>query len=383
MKRRIQYQSRQPRVRPRWIRQYRGPAPPGPLVNFPARLPISTATRTDQGMSMSSTGTRTKQKYRSRTGVTNQHDYSLIYRKKSMPWRKRKRWTGFLRKNLAADMQLLGTKTFVYNYQLLRECNNSVGDSVFTTLSVQDNGVCHLYGFTTAAGDAGQIQLAEMGYRDVHNITNSLRNAPSGSVNIGAFNSSKLVFGSAVLDITFTCLPEVQRIAPGTEEPVSFGGGRLEIDVYEIVYRKTTVNRAIHGFRLMQDSTLPPITDAPLSGYDAPNYLSRGWTPFDNPQALSQYGIKILKKTKYFVSPNTSVTYQIRDARNRYLDLYDGLQDQGLARRGWTRTVFISFKCVTGEIKEGRLAIGCTRKYMLKVNKSGSTDQTNALNASG
>jgi len=302
-----------------------------------------------------------------------------------MPYGKRKRWTSFLRKNLAADMKLLGTKTFIFNHQILRECNNSVGDSLFTTLTTQDNGVCHLYGFTSSAGAINQIQLSEMGYRDVHRVMDALIGVPSSDVARGAFRSSKLVFGSAILDITFTCLPEVQRTRPGGDpnNPAdlrSFGGGRLEVDVYEIAYRKTTVNEDIHGFRLMQDSTLPPVTDAPIgAGAISPTFLTRGWTPFDNPQAISQYGIKILKKTKYFVSPNTSVTYQIRDARNRYLDVQDGIQDQGLARRYWTRTVFISFKCVTGEVKEGRLAVGCTRKYMVKLTKSGSTDQTSAV----
>lgn len=294
-----------------------------------------------------------------------------------MPVGKRRRWASFLRKNVAADMKMLGTKTFVFNHQITRTMNNSVGNSPFVTLTGADCGVCHLYGFTTAAGDASQIQLAEIGYRDVHNIVSVMRAAPISDPRLGAYNSSKFMFGSAVLDITFTCLPEITAIPPGGTQAIAFGGGRLEVDVYEISYRKSTLDPNVHGFRIMQDNGAPPATDPPLTPFVSANYLTRGWTPFDNPQALSQYGIKILKKTKYFVSPNTSVTYQIRDARNRLLDVADGFQVQGLARRYWTRTVFITAKVVAGETREGRLAIGATRKYMLKIMKSGSTDQTN------
>lgn len=369
---------RRPRVMPRRIRQYRGPSPPTNLTVIP-RLPITTTPSTDIAFSYSGTGTMTRRKYRSRTGVTSQHDYSLIYRKKAMPYRKRKLWSNFLRKNIAADMKLMGTKTFVFNHSITRIVNNAAGNAP-TGGAAQECGVCHLYGNTAEPGDPAQIQLAEVGYRDVHRVTNALiSGAPAGDVSRGAFRSTKLVFGSAVLDITVTNTAPTFTTDP---TPVQQFGGRVEIDLYDIVYRKTTVDESIHGYRLMVDNGNSN-QDAPLAGVGTPNYFSRGWTPFDSCQAISQYGIKILKKTKYFMSPNTSITYQIRDARNRLLDVQDGNQFSGLARKGWTRSVLIVIKTVPGEVFGARVAIGCTRKYMLKLSKSAGSDQTTAIAGAG
>jgi len=382
MKRKVTYTPRRRRsvVRTRPLRQWRGPEPLPPAVwdVINNLQPITPAT--DMDMTFSGTGTGTRTKYRSRTGVTSQHDYSLIYRKKSMPYGKRKRWTAFLRKNIAADMALMGTKTFVFNHTVIRTCENYNSSSTTPPAagSPQDCAVCHLYGATSAVGDT-DIQESEIGYRDIHRITDALVNgSPEGDVSRGAFETTKLLFGSAVIDITITNLAPVVDGETGLE----FYGGRLEVDLYDIVYRKTTADRGFHGLRLMFNDAATR-QDDPQSPWQRPTFLTRGWTPFDTPQALSQQGIKILKKTKYFMSPNTSVTYQVRDARNRLIDLLDGLQPSGLARKGYTRTLLILFKVVAGEVKPGRLAVGCTRKYMLKLSKSAGSDQSNVQAGAG
>jgi len=107
---------------------------------------------------------------------------------------------------------------------------------------------------------------------------------------------------------------------------------------------------------------------------------TRGWTPFDSTAALSQHRIKIWKKTKYFLSPQQTATYQFRDPK-RHIFSKDSIPSSTSANwPGVTKWLLIVYKPTPGynyvdspnnDISE--LDIGVTRKYMYKINED-STD---------
>jgi len=61
------------------------------------------------------TQTRTGRRVSSGQGVTSQYDRRLIYRKRTMPRRKKRRWRGFKNKVLAVSTKSLGSNTIVRN----------------------------------------------------------------------------------------------------------------------------------------------------------------------------------------------------------------------------------------------------------------------------
>lgn len=59
--------------------------------------------------------TKTKKKFTSGSGVTNQYNATLQYRKRRMPRRKRGQWKRFVRKVRAVNMRSQASRTFVFN----------------------------------------------------------------------------------------------------------------------------------------------------------------------------------------------------------------------------------------------------------------------------
>lgn len=117
----------------------------------------------------------------------------------------------------------------------------------------------------------------------------------------------------------------------------------------------------------------------------------RGVTPFDQTQALSQWGIKIWKKTKYMLFNGESATYQFRDPRRHVIQKKTMDETLGTNLPGCTKWILFIVKPAAGYATfpeydayvaaVANLTVGCTRKYMLKVNqgatKIGSYDQGN------
>lgn len=309
-------------------------------------------------------------------GVTAQYDRKVVYTKKTMPRAKRKRWVSFLRKNIAADMKWLGTKTFLFNHTI----QGVIGPGA------QDIRCVHLYGQNASAGSVANTQVAEIGFRDLQRLADSIVVTPGDTVR-GGVPSSKAIFGSAILDVTFYCAPN-GRISTDPTTPQG-GGLPMEVDVYEIVYRKDTKDPAVEGVRRMYELGLPNQDAAQPDTAGSPTFLTRGWTPFDAPQVLSQYGVKILKKTKFVLSVGQSATYQVRDPKNRIFDVQDMRQNKGFARKGYTRTLIFLYKVLPGSqadpgiAESGRIVIGATRKYMYKMSRSGSSDQSNFFTGAG
>lgn len=301
--------------------------------------------------SFSGTRTGTQNRVTSGIGVTSQYDRKLVYRKRTMPRFKKRRWRKFKQRVLAVSEKTLGTSTIVRNNLITNTFNMTPANS-----TNQNYVQLALYSVYSAGSD------------DLNDIK-----IISGDTRLK--NSSKIIFQSGILDITMRLQSQLAQ-SPAT------GNSSLsaEIDVYELSMNSTTgqsgeatdlVSAFTNGHT--DTSNIPGLTTALQA-------TSRGWTPFDCPEALSQYKIKIWKKTKYFLSAEQTATYQIRDPK-RHIFSKDSIPTaQSVNWQGVTRWVFIVFKPVPGYNYVASpnndnliLNVGVTRKYMYKINED-STD---------
>ena len=103
-----------------------------------------------------------------------------------------------------------------------------------------------------------------------------------------------------------------------------------------------------------------------------------GTTPFDFTSALSNFKIKVLKKTKYFLPFGHQMTYQIRDPKNRSFMKDSVLDMQGSNYPGVTKHLLLVAKGLPGSALTNTsgdnpyqviLSIGLTRKYAYKLNE--------------
>lgn len=263
--------------------------------------------------------TRTKAKRAtSSPGVTTQHDTKTIYRKKRMPRRKRKQWAKFSNKVNAVIDSAHATKTMLINNT----------DALTATAGSQLFASYNIYGMngTNGAGTRGNADLVTV----AANIT----------------NYKKMVYKSAILDLTFTNT----SIFP------------IEMDVYHVRYNNEhEANTPLATFTNAANNTLV------TTGTTSLGVTSRGATPWDFPLALSIARITIVKKTKVFLGPGNCSTYQIRDPRNHGITKYDiNNQTAGYnyVKPGITQGVIVIAKNVAGyQASATGMSIGCTQKY--------------------
>lgn len=281
---------------------------------------------------------------RSGGGVTSQFDKMTVYRKKKMPWKKRKRWVGFVKKVRAAIMKDIGTKTVLRNGQMT------------SSFATDGQGVlaATLYGFDGAASTSVQ-----QGQDDVKKI---FQNDPDLTD-----PTAVALFASGVLDLTMT----------NTSSTVSNQNLGLEVDVYDIVFR-----RDLDGIDPINWLNSCLTATGPINSLTPQiSLVDRGATLFEIPDAAAK-GMKILSKKKYFLGSGEVATYQLRDSRNRSFrsDLVD-TSDNNFVWKGATRTLIIITKGVpTASPLEVTkvLQVGVTRKYAYKII-SKNTDQDNII----
>lgn len=265
-------------------------------------------------------------------GVTAQYDRKVVYKKKRMPRRKRRRWARFIKKVNAVTMKTLGTKSVLYNNQL----------------STTTPGTTQAYAFVCLYGrDGASSSGIQCGANDMRLIMN---NDPQITT------TSKIMVGSAILDVTFT------NVSSGANEQQS----GIELDIYDIVFRKDD-----DSTQFIQMITKAE-TETPLIGTTGASVLlsTRGVTPWELPSLLAN-GVKIIKKTKYFLGSGDCGTYQIRDAKNRILrKSYVEQVDDQFIYPGYTRGLLFVHKGVPTPIPANQVTttqIGVTRKYMYKI----------------
>jgi len=111
----------------------------------------------------------------------------------------------------------------------------------------------------------------------------------------------------------------------------------------------------------------------------------RGVTPFDLTYALSNFKIKILRKTKYTIAQGDQITYQMRDP-GRHVKLQRELtSNEGPIYPGLTRIILVIGKLSPGipvgpgdQTFQEVLDFGVTRKYFYKV-ENWTEDRTRYL----
>lgn len=314
------------------------------------------ATGIRQRAARSWTITRNRQKStRSGQGVTTQHDRRNIYVKTRQPSFKRRRWGRFVKKVQAVAERDLGTRTVVMN-KAIAYTN--------TTATAQLVGAAYLYGQRGLASDAAQDLF----------LIGSLENTgdPSAAAGITTWGSTKLMFQSAVLDLTLRNASTFIGAGPIT---VPASEAKMELDVYELSVSKATEETgatytSIQSLLADNNSEITPIGGAGTELI----YTMRGSTPWDQTYSLARWGIRIWKKTKFFINNQDTITYQVRDPRRHTLTRDDCVSSDGFNRRGWTRILLFVGKLVPGlqvgselNTYQERIEIGLTRKYMYKV----------------
>lgn len=259
--------------------------------------------------------------------TTTQKDYATQYRKKNMPRRKKVQWKKFSAKVKAVNLKMKGLKTVLFN-----EATTSV-----TTFPQNFIGI-HLYGSRGTAAPAANT----IGAGDLARI---FANDPTVIQSTGPLNPKigKLIFGSAVLDITLRNVGDVDS----------------EVDVYFCYHRKDVVSANVDAnFGTGSGSLQQPIA----TGNTTLDLYQRGVTPFDCSTSLSESGLNIMKKQKFFLRQGQTTFIQHRDASNHVVE-WNKIKQTGYAIRKLTYTVLIVHKPVTGSAFASNMAIGVTRKY--------------------
>lgn len=277
-----------------------------------------------------------KNKGSSRSGVTQQRDVQVQYRKKRMPARKRRTWTKFVKKVQAANERALGTKTLVYNYSY-------TGSS--TTANGQNFLFCSLYGCH------GSAPANEIGSNDLYTLFENAYDVTG--------DNNKLTFKSAVLDVTLT----------------NTGTNKLEVDVYVLSYwgQSAFANfNAAHSEAAADTPTMDPNS----TGFFTPlTIFKRGVTLFDMPALIKNAKCTVVKKIKYWIDVGDTVTYQIRDPRTHVISENQVVDNFHPTLPKLTQSLFINFKPVSGssDTSGNTLTMGVTRKY--SINSADVTDQ--------
>jgi len=286
-------------------------------------------------------------------GGTNA-DTRLIYRKKRMPRKRRKRWASFVKKVGAVEERQLGTRTVLFNDQLSQTSGATTGQNSLTV---------GLYGFVNSTA----------GWLNDMNQIGQLENESNPTANAGATinNNSKIVFTSAIMDIT---LRNVSTFRSGGEDNLA-SDAALELDIYEVYLRKEAGDiGGVGAFETISDM-LNRYDEAEIGGTGTGIAISdRGASPFELGSALSRCGIKILKKTKFFIPNGQTITWQTRDPK-RHVCRYGDLEtNDGWIKPGWTRANFLIYKLVPGlpvgttdGTYKAQISCGMTRKYAYKV----------------
>lgn len=289
-------------------------------------------------------------------GITEQYDRKTIYKKKYMPRGKKKAWKRFKSKVNHIAEKNLGTRTAVYNLQYLSQNQNPLNHGL--------TSVC-LYGHRSNNSRFDDMHFLAQQENDLN---------PTAGLGETTDLTTKFMFQSGILDVT---VRNSSFIVGQTSPSIP-----IEMDVYEINIGVNVDNTA-NDINIPENLFEKAAGDTKDIGGNLANALNiqlRGVTPWDIPTALARYKLKILKKTKYFLSPGQTMTYQYRDPGRHVMVKQRMLETSGFSRPSTTKTLLFVYKSVPGflvgstpgDVTE-RLDIGVTRKYMYKLEGMNDT----------
>lgn len=259
--------------------------------------------------------TKKKKSVTTGTGVTTQLDAKTIYRKKRMPRRQRKRWSNFKNKVKAAQDDR-GTTSITFSDQNNQYITDTVAGYRRNLLQA-----VHL------SGTNGGLYSYELGSQDLLRIV-------TNDDYVNDNESGKFTMKSAIMDVTIT------NPTPSGENQYH---GALEVDLYEISYGKKRPN--MDSITAIWNQGIGNTTAA-IAAYPKATIAYRGVSPFEMCESMSVGGMKILKKTKYFISEGHSVSYQMRDPRNTVYNVSDIKNPQVGYIGKRTRTILLVAKPV-------------------------------------
>lgn len=320
---------------------------------------VSAARRQGIARSMSLQMRRYRKRPTTGIGVTEQHDSRLIYKKKSMPRGKKKKWKAFRNKVLAVSEKDLGTQQIVFN-KVLTGTNTTSGNQCLVT-----------FGLYT-------LKSSQTHYNDLQRISNYVGAAVSTvATGLSVDPSTKIMFQSAVLDIT------IRNASTNNGAPDS--AARMEVDVYELTMSHTAEETGSTYDTIEAVFNENPAQCRPIGGSGTEiSYALRGVTPFENSYVLSRFGIRISRKTKYQISNGDQVTYQMRDPRRHSMSFREMNNQDGFNKPNLTRLIYIVGRVAPGltvgaigtpGVYQEVLSVGLTRKYSFKV-ENWSEDRT-------
>ena len=324
-----------------------------------ARRRASTRGRRAGGRSQ----TMRRQGRRSSAGVlggTNA-DMRSVYQRKRMPKYKKKRWIRFVKKvNAVADKDL-GLRTVLINDQMIQRN---------TTTSQQSTLSLCLYPFDNDVN----------GWLSDMNSIGQLENEANPTVAAGATISpnTKVMFQSAVMDITIrNTSDKLVSVDPGGQpglnvyEPAP--DAAIELDVYEFYATKdfSDIGQTWNSTSIVMNN----YDDREIGGTGTGISINdRGASPFEFGVQMARAGIKITKKTKFFIPNGQTITWQARDPSRKTIHYGDLERQEGFNRKGWTKHYFLIYKLVPGLVQGNtvgsirtQLSLGSTRKYSYKV----------------
>lgn len=291
-------------------------------------------------------------------GGTNA-DMRSIYRRKRMPKSKRKRWVRFVKKvNAVADKDL-GLRTVLFNDQMTQ--TNSTAKQSTLTLA--------LYA----------VRNASIGYLDDLKVIGGLENEANSTAVAGDTISAntKMLFQSAVMDITIrNTTDRLKTIDAGNPLLNTYEAApdaAIELDIYE-VYQREIASDSSSLFESLT-AAFAAYDDKEIGGTGTGIGIDdRGASPFEFGAQMGRHGIKILKKTKFFIPNGQTITWQVRDPKRRKMTYGELTRHESYNKPGWTKQFYLIYKLVPGIVQGPaigdcrlRLSIGCTRKYSYKV----------------
>lgn len=304
------------------------------------------------------TATQQRRMVSSGQGITTQHDMRRVYMKRNMPRSKKRRYRRFKNKVNAISEKDLGSRTVLINK--LTNWEN-------TTLGNQITGALYLYSASGNLADGGNDLKQVANYENTGN--------PTAAAGITVDQSTKFIFQSGVLDITFR--NQSTYFSGTVQEPVYINDSRakLEVDIYEcLMWKESDEDGTSYGrFNDILSQNSQQTHAIGGTGLEIAWNL-RGVTPFDCTYSLSRFKVKILKKTKYMVPNGDTFTYQVRDPKRRRIDRRAIDKTEGFNLPGWTRIIYFTAKLVPGLTVgaipgtfQESLAAGHTTKYLYKI----------------
>ncbi|AXH77829.1 MAG: capsid protein [Cressdnaviricota sp.] len=292
----------------------------------------------------------------------------VIYRRKRMPKKKRRRWRRFVQKVNAVDERDLGSRTVLFNTQISAYNSSAAAGN-------REQGALTLGLYTIGGQSSTRADLQDL--RRIMTLENTAN--PTAALGSTVYDTTKYLFQSGVVDITIRN-GSVRAVGAGSYTQLD---GDIECDMYEIslsrsdIYRfdqtAGTVNQWNDLSELLNANDTPEIGGAGVGM----SISDRGASPWEFPQQIGQTRLKIWKKTKFFIPNGRTITYQLRDPKRHVVVAQDTSQLFSINRPGLTRFVYLVWKLVPGLIQGGpapaageydaRIEVGCTRKYMYKI----------------